>query len=623
MKTAAEISSGTLIDNRYLIQRVLGQGGFGRTYLVSDQRRFDKLCVLKEFVPSGTEEYVVQKSRELFQREAEVLNKLAHPQIPKFLAWFEENGRLFLVQEYIDGKTYLALINERQLQGQAFSEAEVIQWLRNLLPVLDYIHSCNIIHRDISPDNIMLSSQGGQPVLIDLGIVKEAMTQLHNSTASSYGNSGQVSLVGKVGYSPSEQICMGKCYPNSDLYSLAVTALVLLTGKHPSELFDGYSMKWQWKKYVNISDNLAPILDKMLAETPKDRYQSAQEVLAELPVSSVGVNSTQTSHQSASQLTASTEVSSSATNHPLPQQNSQTELSPPPQKKWVHMGPGNGKGRNRMAIALGSLASVLLIGGAIFSIQSPHIPALCKTLDNCARDKEFREIYDQAIEKGKESLVSADNAQIVEELQDGRDRLNNAITQLGTIPEDVKVYPEAQKTLADYQSELNQMDALLAKEQQAKEQFAEVEKLVSKVTKQTDAAQTIAQYTQAKAEWEKVQQQLEAIPKDVFIADKVEARLTESKEKVKAIQTRSDQLIAQEKRRQEAARRATLQRQTASNRSRSRTSSRQPSQSSSSHSSSNRSSSRQTPPSSNYRQPPGPPLWEDGSSGSSKEQPLW
>ncbi len=276
-----EITPGTLIDNRYQIQKVLGQGSFGRTYLASDTQRFGDACVLKEFVPVSRAEYTINKSRELFEREARILYQINHPQIPKFLAWFAAQERLFLVQQYINGITYSQLLLERQQQGQSFSEAEVTQWLKDLLPVLDYLHHLNIIHRDISLENMMLAHNQAQPVLIDFGLVKEAIAKIESTDLNAQNHYDQASIVGKYGYAPPEQIRLGHCYPCSDLYALGVCALVLLTGKRPDLLVDE-SLEWQWHSYINIGDNLTQILDKMLAEKPKERYQSAKEVLEAL-----------------------------------------------------------------------------------------------------------------------------------------------------------------------------------------------------------------------------------------------------------------------------------------------------------------------------------------------------
>lgn len=267
------ISPGTVLQNRYRLLNVLGQGGFGRTYLAEDLGRFNERCALKEFIPVQTGAYALDKAKELFQREANILYQIQHPQVPQFRATFEENQRLFLVQDYVDGKTYRALLNERKAKGQVFSEGEILRLIQQLLPVLAHIHSKGIIHRDISPDNIMLRQQDNLPVLIDFGVVKEIVTRVQAPDTVT-----QATTVGKLGYAPSEQMQTGRAYPNSDLYALAVSAVVLLTGREPSELYDDVNLNWYWQRYASVNPGFAQILNKMMSYRPGDRYQSAAEV---------------------------------------------------------------------------------------------------------------------------------------------------------------------------------------------------------------------------------------------------------------------------------------------------------------------------------------------------------
>jgi serine/threonine-protein kinase len=277
----ANTATGMLIANRYLLHRVLGQGGFGRTYLAYDQHCFNKFCVLKEFLPDSIATICLQKSRDLFEREARILYQISHYQIPKFLACFEDNKRLFLVQEYVDGKNYSHLLRERFVKsGQAYNEAEIVQWLQHLLPVLDYIHQHGIIHRDISPDNIIFDSEKNLPVLIDFGVGKQGVESSGNmATNSEQSYINYKSMVGKVGYAPHEQIRMGHCSPSSDLYALGVTAIVLLTGKAPQELLDRYSLEWLWQQYKPVSSGLTQILNKMLADRPMDGDRNRQQLI--------------------------------------------------------------------------------------------------------------------------------------------------------------------------------------------------------------------------------------------------------------------------------------------------------------------------------------------------------
>ncbi len=296
------ISVGTLLQNRYRIVKILGQGGFGRTYLAQDQRRFEEFCAIKELIPIAEDAQAWEKAQELFAREAATLYQMHHPQIPKFREQFEQSHRLFLVQDYVAGKNYRTLLEERQANGNGkFTEEEVLHLLNSLLPVLEYIHSQRIIHRDISPDNIILRERYQLPVLIDFGVVKEIATQIQSPDKIA-----QVTTVGKLGYSPSEQMKAGTAYPSSDLYALAVTAIVLLTGKEPNELFDETQAAWNWEKQVTVNPSFARVLNRMLSYRPSDRYGNAAEVARSLQVLNPNAGSQTTSLQTQKGVSPST-----------------------------------------------------------------------------------------------------------------------------------------------------------------------------------------------------------------------------------------------------------------------------------------------------------------------------
>ncbi|HEY9888172.1 MAG TPA: serine/threonine-protein kinase, partial [Candidatus Obscuribacterales bacterium] len=240
-----------LLGSRYRILRELGRGGFGYTYLAEDLNRFNELCVLKEFFPQVNDEAALQKAKQLFEREAGVLYQLNHPQIPKFreLLRVQTNGhgRVFLVQDYVEGPTYQELLETRLQGGDRFSEGEVTQLLQQILPVLDYLHSIGVVHRDIAPDNLILRNVDGLPVLIDFGGVKQLATAVQQQV----GGANVPTRLGKVGYAPEEQLASGQVSPSADLYALAVTVLVLLTGQAPEILYDRYTKQWRWREYVS------------------------------------------------------------------------------------------------------------------------------------------------------------------------------------------------------------------------------------------------------------------------------------------------------------------------------------------------------------------------------------
>lgn len=264
-----------LLRGHYRPVRPLGQGGFARTYLAVDEDRLKTPCVIKQFSPQIQGTNSLDKAIQLFNQEAVRLHELGeHPQIPTLLAYFEQDKYLYLVQQFIEGQT---LFQELHRQG-TFSEPKIRQVLGDILPVLKFIHERQIVHRDITPANIIRRQIDGRLVLIDFGIAK----QLRDTTQIQPGT-----RIGTEGYAPLEQLRSGQVYPASDVYSLGATCIHLLTGIKPEELYNPLQGRWIWhefllKKGINVSDRLTQILDKMLKDLVSDRYQSADEILREI-----------------------------------------------------------------------------------------------------------------------------------------------------------------------------------------------------------------------------------------------------------------------------------------------------------------------------------------------------
>ncbi|MFN7202882.1 MAG: SUMF1/EgtB/PvdO family nonheme iron enzyme [Aphanizomenon sp.] len=275
--------SKLVLQERYRGVRVIGEGGFGRTFLAVDEQRLDTPCVIKQFLPQQSGSAALEKATELFKQEAFRLRDLGkHSHIPDLLAFFPQEGRLYLIQEFIEGKN---LLDELQQKGK-FSESEVKQILVELLPILQFVHDNKVIHRDIKPENIIRSSQTGALFLIDFGVSKE----VGGSVLTRVGT-----ITGTPGYAPPEQM-RGKVFPNSDIYSLAVTCIRLLTGCFQKDdgddlIFDSMRMQWIWKQYVSVSQELEIVLDKMLQDIPVNRFQSATEVLSGLEKQIVSTSS--------------------------------------------------------------------------------------------------------------------------------------------------------------------------------------------------------------------------------------------------------------------------------------------------------------------------------------------
>lgn len=263
----------TLLNNRYRIVRTLGAGGFGNTFLAEDTYMpSGRRCVIKQLKPVTHDPQTYKLVQERFQREAAVLEELGegNNQIPRLFAYFSEAGQFYLVQEYIEGETLTQAVE----RGGSLSESEVQKILVSLLPVLDYVHSRRMIHRDIKPDNIIIRHRDGLPVLIDFGAVKEAISTVVNAPGA------HSVVIGTPGFMPAEQASGRPTYA-SDLYGLGLTAVYLLTGKTPQDLpTDNRTGEILWRQYApTINPNLAMSLDRAIRFKASDRFATARDML--------------------------------------------------------------------------------------------------------------------------------------------------------------------------------------------------------------------------------------------------------------------------------------------------------------------------------------------------------
>jgi len=305
-KYCAACGMPLILDSRFLPQRPLSRGAFGTTFQALALGSPLKLqCVVKRLQPPlHLNSNQLMAAARAFRREADVLNSLGdrHAQIPTLYAYCvlhvadaqnlgqiassegegvfseidskpEVQEFFYLVQEFVDG----ADLRQEIAQRGKFSEAEIVDVLQQILPVLQFIHDNGAIHRDIKPDNIVretaVGEAAGKLFLIDFGAVKQVTA----------GVSAQSSIVfGTSGYAPPEQVSGEPVYPSTDLYALGVTCLYLLTGKRPQELMESPTRRWNWRVWADASDRLAAILDRMVMAAPGDRFESAAQVLAAL-----------------------------------------------------------------------------------------------------------------------------------------------------------------------------------------------------------------------------------------------------------------------------------------------------------------------------------------------------
>jgi serine/threonine protein kinase len=259
------LQTGTLLQNRYLIETQIGKGGMGAVYLAVDQRFGSRVAIKETF-------YKEDNLGEAFELEARLLNSLHHPILPHVSDYFTEDSGYFLVMEFIEGED----LSEILKREGAFPVATVLRWLDELLDGLDYLHSQEqpIIHRDIKPNNLKLTTRGNI-VLLDFGLAKLNPAD-HLGMKSVFGYSRT--------YSPLEQIQGTGTDARSDIFALGATAYHLLTGKPPidvlaraSAIIAGRHDPLQLASEINPETSLqvAQVLQTALALNAERRFISA------------------------------------------------------------------------------------------------------------------------------------------------------------------------------------------------------------------------------------------------------------------------------------------------------------------------------------------------------------
>jgi eukaryotic-like serine/threonine-protein kinase len=267
----------TPLGGRYKIINHLGEGGFGQTFLAEDLHLpGHPRCVVKQLKPQVTDAESLQTARRLFDMEANVLYKLGnHEQIPRLLAHFEDGQEFYLAQEFIAGET----LSRELVEGQAWSEANVVALLQDIVQVLTFVHQHQVIHRDIKPSNLIRRQEDGKIVLIDFGAVKQVSTQLINAQTGMT----RTIAIGTQGYMPTEQLA-GNPHFSSDIYAVGMIGIQALTGIYPSRLgIDLQSGEIDWHNdATHVSSELLEILDRMVRYDFRTRYPTALEALAAL-----------------------------------------------------------------------------------------------------------------------------------------------------------------------------------------------------------------------------------------------------------------------------------------------------------------------------------------------------
>lgn len=267
---------GKILQERYQIVQSLGAGVFGQTYIAADiDCPENPKCVVKQLKVNSCQSSYLDYLRLRFLTETETLKHLGcHHQIPKLITCFEENERFYLIQEYIVGHALTAELPSNQQWGDLWNESEVVEFLKDVLGILEFVHSQGFIHCDIKPENIIRRASDGKLVLIDFGSIQPIDFSLDAELPIC-----QIPVT-SLGYIPPEQF-IGQTKPNSDLYALGMIAIQALTGITPLQLnLDPYTNEIIWRsENTPVNDYLAAVLSRMIRYNFLERFQSAGDVL--------------------------------------------------------------------------------------------------------------------------------------------------------------------------------------------------------------------------------------------------------------------------------------------------------------------------------------------------------
>jgi serine/threonine protein kinase len=269
------LAPGTLLGKGdYRIVRSISKGGMGAVYLAEDRRAFDRLCIVKQMLdyydPTDPEER--RRAEERFQEEGRTLAALSHPGIPRIYAFLSENGRYYIVMEYVQGENLESFVTHldetgRVVTNKRLPREEVVRYTIQACRILEYLHNRPrpVVHQDIKPANLILESQLGEVRLVDFGTARAEIPP-----GANLGDGTKSSIYGTDGYAPPEQY-RGQPVPRSDVFALAATVYHLLTDDDPRE------HPFKWPKLNTLPREIAVALERALRESPDQRI-SAREL---------------------------------------------------------------------------------------------------------------------------------------------------------------------------------------------------------------------------------------------------------------------------------------------------------------------------------------------------------